>query len=169
MMRHTIFGLLRIALGWIFLWPFLDKLFGLGFTTCRDVDSGAVMMMCEKAWINGGSPTTGFLTFGTHGPFADLFQLLAGVAVVDWLFMVGLLCIGLALMLGILTRIAVWAGVAMLVLMYLATLPPEHNPVIDEHVIYSLMLLAFLSMPVGEWLGFGRQWAKITNNNPLLK
>ncbi|RGA01239.1 hypothetical protein DI270_030565 [Microbispora triticiradicis] len=40
----------RIAIGWVFLWAFLDKLFGWGFAT-----------PAAKAWINGGSPTTGFL------------------------------------------------------------------------------------------------------------
>ena len=40
----------RLALGWIFLWAFLDKLFGLGHSTPS-----------TGAWINGGSPTKGFL------------------------------------------------------------------------------------------------------------
>ncbi|MEV4569763.1 hypothetical protein AB0K12_38895 [Nonomuraea sp. NPDC049419] len=40
----------RIAIGWIFLWAFLDKTFGWGFATPSD-----------RAWIAGGSPTTGFL------------------------------------------------------------------------------------------------------------
>ncbi|MER7365496.1 hypothetical protein ABT353_22580, partial [Nonomuraea wenchangensis] len=40
----------RISIGWVFLWAFLDKTFGWGFAT-----------PAAKAWINGGSPTTGFL------------------------------------------------------------------------------------------------------------
>ena len=36
--------------GFIFLWAFLDKSFGLGYATPSD-----------NAWIHGGSPTTGFL------------------------------------------------------------------------------------------------------------
>ncbi|MEV4461832.1 hypothetical protein AB0J39_38970, partial [Microbispora sp. NPDC049633] len=50
----------RIAIGWVFLWAFLDKTFGFGFAT-----------PAAKAWTNGASPTTGFLkgtadnTFGT--------------------------------------------------------------------------------------------------------
>ncbi|HST84100.1 MAG TPA: hypothetical protein VLL08_20360, partial [Kineosporiaceae bacterium] len=54
---------LRIGLGWIFLWAFLDKLFGLGHET-----------ESKAAWINGGSPTNGFLSHATTGPFADLYQ-----------------------------------------------------------------------------------------------
>ena len=36
----------RLSLGWIFLWAFLDKLFGLGHETPS-----------ARAWIDGGSPT----------------------------------------------------------------------------------------------------------------
>src|SRR5687768_4431794 len=76
----------RIALGWTFLWAFLDKAFGLGFSTQAD-----------GAWINGGSPTQGFLEFGTEGKvFHDFFAGLAG-PVADWFFMLGLLGIGVAL------------------------------------------------------------------------
>ena len=37
--RHLdkyVWGALRIGVGWIFLWGFLDKLFGLGFATARE-------------------------------------------------------------------------------------------------------------------------------------
>ena len=37
---------LRLSLGWIFLWAFLDKMFGLGHETTS-----------AQAWINGGHPT----------------------------------------------------------------------------------------------------------------
>lgn len=120
---------LRMTLGWVFLWAFLDKTFGLGFTT-----------ESTNAWLNGGSPTTGFLTHATQGPFAEMFQMMAGLAVVDWLFMLGLLGIGVALILGVMMRLACWSGIALMMLMWLAVLPPEHNPVVDDHVIYSLAL-----------------------------
>ncbi len=76
--KECILSLLRIGLGWIFLWGFIDKLFGLGFAT-----------KAEDAWLLGGSPTFGFLNFGTKGPFMELYKSLAGNAVVDWLFMLG--------------------------------------------------------------------------------
>jgi thiosulfate dehydrogenase (quinone) large subunit len=129
-----IVGLFRIALGWLFLWAFFDKLWGLGYAT--DVDA---------AWVNGGSPTTGFLKFATSGPFAELLQGLAGSVVVDWLFMMGLLGIGVAYVLGIAMRAATYSGVVLVVLMYLAAIPPEHNPLIDEHIIYAF---AFVSLYV---------------------
>jgi len=97
--ERYIWAVLRIGMGWIFLWGFLDKLFGLGFATAS-----------EKAWLAGGSPTSGYLNFATSGPFAPLFQSLAGNPVVDWLFMLGLLLLGLALILGIGVKIAGYSG-----------------------------------------------------------
>lgn len=91
--QKIIFTALRLAMGFIFLWAFLDKVFGLGFATTA-----------EKAWINGGSPTTGFLSFGVKGPFAEIFHNLAGVMVVDWMFMLGLLFTGLTLILNRYTK-----------------------------------------------------------------
>ena len=140
MKSKTLLKVLRILLGWIFLWPFLDKSFGLGFSTCR-LDDGAVSYLCEKAWAMGGSPTTGFLS-NSSGPFSGFFQSLAGLAIVDWLFMLGLLGIGVALILNRYVKFASAMGALLFILMYLASaIPPDHNPIIDEHIIYAVTLL----------------------------
>ncbi|WP_228010236.1 hypothetical protein [Nonomuraea phyllanthi] len=60
------------SLGWIFLWAFLDKTFGWGFAT-----------PAAKAWINGGSPTTGFLKGTGEHALGGFFGSLAGQAWVD--------------------------------------------------------------------------------------
>lgn len=160
-MKNFLFGLLRIAMGWTFLWPFLDKVWGLGFTTT-----------VENAWINGGSPTTGFLKFATLGPFAGFYQNLAGSAYVDFIFMLGLLLIGLALILGIGVRIAAYFGAILLLLMFTAGfIPPEHNPILDEHVIYLLTLLVLAGSDVGRFLGLGGVWQRtsLVSRHPILK
>ncbi len=36
----VVMGLLRLALGWTFLWAFLDKMFALGFSTGRIIERG---------------------------------------------------------------------------------------------------------------------------------
>src|SRR3954470_19703212 len=92
---------IRLSLGWTFLWAFLDKTFALGHETGVDPKSGAVDYFGSAAWIHGGSPTAGFLGFATKGPLAGFYQNLAGNAVVDWIFMLGLLGIGVALILGV--------------------------------------------------------------------
>lgn len=148
-MRHILLGLTRIAMGWIFLWGFLDKVFGLGYTTAAD-----------KSWLDGVSPTAGFLKFATTGPLSSVYQAMAGNVFVDWLFMLGLLLLGLSLIFGVGTRIAGYAGALMMLLMWSAALPPEHNPVIDEHIVYLLFLLFVATSSVGQWVGLGAWWSK---------
>lgn len=127
----------RILIGLIFLWAFFDKLIGLGFST-----------PAERSWLNGGSPTFGFLS-STEGPFAGIFHSLAGNTLVDWLFMIGLLGIGIGLTLGIAMRISTMAGVAMMILMWMASLPIATNPVLDDHIVYAAILVAlFFGMPL---------------------
>ena len=144
-------AVLRIGIGWIFLWAFVDKLFGLGFATEAD-----------SAWLAGGSPTFGFLNFATKGPFAGFYQAMAGNAVVDWLFMLGLLFLGVTLMTGVMVRVGAFAGVGMLGLMYTAGfILPEHNLFLDEHIVYAVILVGLALTDAGRYLGLGRPWARI--------
>lgn len=144
--RYTLAGL-RIALGWIFLWAFLDKLAGLGLAT-----------PAKNAWINGGSPTKGFLGNTVAGPFEGVYHSIAGAAWADWLFMIGLAAIGTALILGIGLRVAAAAGSLLLVLMWTAVLPPETNPFLDDHLVYAGVLVLLALTAAGDTLGLGKVW-----------
>ncbi|MDP3989192.1 MAG: hypothetical protein Q8P93_03080 [bacterium] len=155
-------ALLRISLGWIFLWAFFDKVFGFGFATCRDKVLGTVQYGCSASWIEGGSPTYGFLSNATKGPFVDFFQLLAGSAVVDFLFMFGLLGIGISLLLGIVVRIGATAGILMMMLMYLSVLPPGNNPFMDDHIVYAIALFGIRFADAGTTWGLGRWWSQLS-------
>ncbi|MEV4413098.1 hypothetical protein [Catellatospora sp. NPDC049609] len=146
--RYVMAGL-RLALGWIFLWAFLDKLFGLGHETTT-----------KAAWINGGKPTQGFLKFGTEGPFAEFYQGIAGAGWTNWLFMIGLAGIGVALITGVGVRAAAVAGGLLLVLMWTAVLPPANNPFLDDHLVYAGVLAALALTNAGDTLGLGRRWAR---------
>lgn len=158
----TIFwALLRLTLGWTFFWAFIDKLFGLGFATCRSADTGVIDILCDKAWLSGGSPTYGFLTNATKGPFAEIFQSMAGHPVTDSLFMLGLAGVGISLLLGIFVKPAGVAGAAMMLLMFLAaSLLPANNPLIDEHIIYAIAMIGFAYVNAGQTYGLGKWWAK---------
>lgn len=138
----------RLGLGWIFLWAFLDKMFGLGHETAS-----------ADSWIHGGSPTEGFLS-GSVGPFSSIYHGIAGAGIVDGLFMVGLAAIGALLILGIGMRFACGAGALMVVLMWSAALPPENNLILDDHIIYALVLIGLALARAGNTLGLGRWWAK---------
>jgi thiosulfate dehydrogenase [quinone] large subunit len=156
--RWAVIGLvgLRLAIGFEFLWAFFDKTFGLGYAT-----------PAAHAWINGGSPTKGFLS-GAIGPFQGVFNAIAGAPVVDWLFMLGLLGVGVALILGVAVRAGAVSGALMLALMYLAVWVPSTtaggqpsgstNPIVDEHIvgIFGLILIAALVTGVPDtWAGRG--------------
>lgn len=139
----------RIAMGFYFFWAFLDKTFGLGFST-----------PAEGAWINGGSPTTGYLS-GVEGPLGSFFNGLAGSAWIDWVFMIGLLGIGLALLLGVGMRIAAVCATVMLALMYLASLPLVTNPILDSHVTQALAIILVTVIGAGSIAGLGGAWQRL--------
>jgi thiosulfate dehydrogenase [quinone] large subunit len=158
---HYVAAVTRISLGWIFLWAFLDKAFALGHETGVDPKTGATDYFGSAAWIHGGSPTAGFLGFGVKGPLADFYSGLAGNAVIDWIFMIGLLGIGLALVLGIGMRIAAVSGVALLVMMWSAVLPPANNLFMDDHLVYALVLVLLALIGAGRTWGLGTAWERI--------
>lgn len=154
-------AVLRIATGFVFLWAFLDKTFGLGFATQSD-----------SAWIRGGSPTKGFLSSVAVGPLENLFHNWAGTPWADWLFMIGLAGIGIALLTGVALRAAAVSGTAMMLLMWLAEWPlARHtsagapsgstNPLVDYHVIYALVLIVLAATHAGDRWGLGRQWLRL--------
>ncbi|WP_069741386.1 DoxX family membrane protein [Streptomyces sp. EN23] len=149
----------RVLMGFIFLWAFLDKTFGLGYSTA----SG-------KGWIDGASPTEGFLGHVAVGPMESTFHAWAGAAWADWLFMLGLLGIGVALTAGVALRPAALAGTLMMALMWVAEWPPaQHlsdgsasmstNPFADYHLVYAVLLIALAAVPAGGVFGLGRLWA----------
>ena len=150
-MKEKLLALLRLSLGWTLFWAFLDKLLGLGLATAP-----------EKAWLEGASPTAGFLEFGTKGPLAELFQGMAGSGLVDWLFMLGLGLIGLCFILGIVMRVAACSGAVLMILMWLAALWPEHNPFMDEHIIYAFLFLYLWKAGAGNQWGLGKWWSNQT-------
>jgi thiosulfate dehydrogenase [quinone] large subunit len=154
-----VWAALRIALGWMFFWAFVDKVFGLGFATKP-----------EEAWIAGGSPTAGYLAHGTTGLLAGLYQSLAGNPLVDWLFMLGLLGLGLSLLLGICVRIAGYGGVLFVLLLWSSNLPPAQNPIIDQHIIYAIVLVGLATVRAGQWVGLGKLWYNaVAKKYPILQ
>lgn len=156
---------LRIAGGFVFLWAFLDKTFGLGYATPG-----------ERAWVNGGSPTRGFLSSVDVGPFQDAFHAIAGAWWADLLFMAGMAGVGIAVLAGVALRASAVAGGLMMALMWLAEFPLAQvaadgtatgstNPIVDYHVVYALVLIVLALTPAGETWGLGRWW----NALPLVR
>lgn len=69
---RKILAALRIVVGFNFSWSFLDKLLGLNYTTAP-----------ESAWIEGGSPTEGYLRGASDGWLGPVWEAMAGSVVVD--------------------------------------------------------------------------------------
>jgi thiosulfate dehydrogenase (quinone) large subunit len=153
-LARGVFAALRIVMGWTFLWAFLDKLFGFGYATPS-----------ERSWLNGGSPTRGFLANSATGPFESIYKDIAGAGWADWLFMIGLAGIGVALLLGIGIRVAAVSGALLYLLMWTVALPPENNPILDDHIIGALVLIALALVHAGDTFGLGRWW----KNQPFVR
>ncbi|RMI12981.1 DoxX family protein [Cellulomonas triticagri] len=146
-------AVLRLGTGFIFLWAFLDKTFGLGYSTPS-----------ERAWINGGTPSQGFMKGdAVIGPFKDLFASMASPAT-DVLFMLGMLGVGLAVMLGMGVRVAAWAGSIIMLLMWVAEWPltaGSTNPVMDYHIVYAMALAVVALTLGGDTWGLGKWWGNL--------
>ncbi|MDT0347071.1 hypothetical protein [Streptomyces litchfieldiae] len=154
-------ALLRIATGAIFLWAFLDKTFGLGYTTPS-----------ERAWVNGGSPAGGYLSGVTVGPLESTFNSWAGDVWVDWLYMAGMGGVGVALVAGVALRFTAVAGTLMMTFLWLSQFPPARhlsdgsesgstNPLVDQHVVYAASMIVLALCSAGRVWGLGRVWERL--------
>lgn len=165
---RRVLAALRIATGFIFLWAFLDKTFGLGYSTPS-----------ARAWIHGGSPTKGFLSNVEVGPLQSFFHSIAGNPVADWLFMLGLLGVGVALIVGAGLRLAAIGATLMMAMMWIAEWPlaqttatgdpsGSSNPIVDYHVIYALVAIVCALSYAGRTWGIGSWWERVVGKNRWL-
>ena len=154
-------AVLRISTGFVFLWAFLDKTFGLGYSTPS-----------AAAWIRGGSPTKGFLSSVDVGPLQSMFHAMAGTWWANWLFMLAMLGIGVALIAGIGMRIAAGAAVLVLAMMWFAEYPiarhtaagapsTSSNPITDYHFLYAVTVIVLALTHAGHTWGLGARWAHL--------
>ena len=157
---RKVLAIARVVIGFTFLWAFVDKLFGLGFATPS-----------SRAWINGVTPAQGFIK-SIEGPFKDVFQVFAN-PFGDWLFMIGLLGIGVAMIAGAGLRIAAVAGTLLMLFMFLAEWPTatslvdgkvvsgSTNPLVDSHWHEALLLIISAVTLAGDTWGLGTWWGNL--------
>ncbi len=122
----------RLVMGFFFIWSGFDKLI---------TDFSA----------------SGFLVNASKGPLEDIFVDMgtssAAVDVIDPLVVYGQILIGFSLILGVFTRVGCFFGALQMVMFYLPVLWPEHNPIIDEHVIYAGIFALLGALGAGRVLG----------------
>jgi len=129
--------LLRVALGWLFLYSGYSKLTAAG-----------------------GFSAKGFL-LNLQGPFSAFYLPLAGNPVVDQLVIWGEILIGICLILGLLVRFASFWGIVMMLLFYFAEFPPEHAFLINEHIIYILIFIFLMVSNSGHFWGLDKKFEKM--------
>ncbi len=138
---YTFLSILRIAIGWHFLYEGLTKLF-------------------DPSWT-----AEGFLLSAT-GPLAGLFQAMgnseAMLSIVNVVNTWALILIGLGLFLGLFTRIAQLAGIILLFTFYISHPPIFTEPgfaregayfIISKDLLEILALLMLMFFPTGKFLG----------------
>ncbi|MEV1010676.1 hypothetical protein [Streptomyces sp. NPDC049881] len=156
-----VLAVLRIATGVIFLWTFFDKWLGLSYATPS-----------ERAWLSGGSPAGGYLAGVSVGPLESTYHSWAGVAVIDWLYMAGMLGVGIALVAGIGLRVTAVAGPLMMLFLWLGEFPPARhlsdgspsmstNPLVDQHVVYAAVMVIAAACSAGRVWGLGAAWERL--------
>lgn len=145
-LQFTVLLLLRVAIGWHFLYEGISKLWTPGWTS---------------------QP---FLELARWGFFADVFRWIAAepaaLLLVDLLNVWGLILIGAGLMLGFFTRVAAVAGMLLLTLYYLAHPPlvgfdfgsraEGSYLVVDKNLVEILALAVTAFFPTGAVIGLDR-------------
>lgn len=130
---------LRVLMGWILF-------------------QGGIVKVLDPEWT-----AAGFLQFAIPegNPFTAQFAALAGNPTIDFLVMWGLTLTGLGLMVGALVRWnAFWAAFMMIMFWaasltggLLAGLPLEHGWVVDDHLLYAILLFALGAFGTGRLFG----------------
>src|SRR3989338_3386622 len=126
--------LLRITLGWMFFYAGITKVLNPAWSAAGYL-TGAKTFVGFYQWLisPGILPITNFMN--------------------EW----GLALLGVSLILGIGVRLSSILGAILMMLYYFPILdfpyPNPHSFLIDEHVIYALILILFASLRAGRALG----------------
>jgi len=124
---------LRVVMGWTLFYAGITKLL-------------------DPAWS-----AEGFLLHAIPegNPFGGIWATMAN----DWLWLIdplnqwGLTLVGLALLLGAFVRWSAFWGAVIMVFYWAASLPLEHAIVIDDHIVYAMLLFGLGAFGAGHILG----------------
>ena len=149
-LKHSV-ALMRILIGWHFLFEGIIKLYNPNWTSF------------------------GYLA-SAQGPLKDIFVSLANpsiIGTVDVLNMTALIVVGLTLVLGIFEKLGAFIGIGLLAMYYLAHPPfpglPEINVegnywFVNKNLIELAALLVIYQLPTSQLFGLTRILKKKANN-----
>ena len=130
---------LRVVMGWVLF-------------------QGGITKVIDPEWT-----AAGFLQFAIPegNPFMNLWAGFAGSPVIDFLVMWGLTLTGLGLIVGALVRWNAFWGAVMMIFFWMASLtgglaqglPLEHGWVVDDHIVYAVLLFGLGAFGAGRILG----------------
>ncbi len=146
---YSLLGL-RVIMGWSFFYAGITKV------------------------INPNWSVRGFLLHGIPegNPFGPIWVTMAN----DWAWLltplnqVGLTLVGLALILGAFVRFSAFWGAIMMLFYWAAALPLANGFIIDDHIVYALLLFGLGAFGAGRILGLD-SWLENTDvvrKNPRL-
>ena len=140
---------LRVVLGWVFFYSGITK-------------------VLDPSWTASGYLEN---AVASSNPFVGLWSVMAGMPFVDILVQWGLTLTGLGLVLGALVRWnALWAAF-MMVMFWASSFPLDNAIVVDEHVVYVLLLFALSAGGAGRTVGLDVLFERtaVVRNNPKLR
>ncbi|PIR46834.1 MAG: hypothetical protein COV07_02095 [Candidatus Vogelbacteria bacterium CG10_big_fil_rev_8_21_14_0_10_45_14] len=123
--------LVRIAVGWYFFYAGFSKILNPEWTSA--------------GFLNNAKTLNGLYSW---------FALPQNIWWVDLLNEWGLILIGIALILGVLTRWASWAGILLMLLYYLPVLDfpyVGHGYVVDDHIIFIILFALLIASHAGNF------------------
>ncbi len=88
----------------------------------------SMLQVAEKLALggwNGWTSASGLLPGVVKGPIGNIYSVLWGNQLILWLIILGTLAIGLAMVFGLLTRLAALVGTLIMLSFYTANLPPS--------------------------------------------
>jgi len=146
-------ALLRVVVGVIFIWAGADKVFNSG---PKGFDASGYLKFATNGSIGWPFISGAADPKHVYNPTHDFWVSLAGNAqamtVVNSLVVAGETLIGIALILGIVTRFASVMGALMMMLFFFAGWEFT-NGVVEQHLTYAVVLLALAGMGAGNYFG----------------
>jgi thiosulfate dehydrogenase [quinone] large subunit len=149
-------ALLRIVVGIIFVWAGADKVFNGGPTGFSAAGFLKFATNGTLGWpFVSGTPDPKTIYNPTHDFWVSLAGNATAMTVVNNLVVAGEVLIGVALLLGIVTRFAAVMGALMMALFFFAGWNFT-NGIVEEHATYAVVLLALAGMGAGNYYGLDR-------------
>lgn len=134
--------LTRLALGWLFFYAGITKLIAPAWSAAFYLKDPQMFAGFYKALLNPGA-----------------------LSVVNFLVAWGLTLLGVSLILGIFVRLSSYLGALLMLLLYFPILkfpyPNAHSFIVDEHIIYGLVLIFFAAIRAGRVYGLDAWCARL--------